>query len=138
MNNNSSEKKSAQLGMPYGTATNRLRKQILFSLLIKLGDNICFQCGKLIESVDVLSIEHKKAWLDKDPALFWDLDNIAFSHLFCNISAAQKIPVMPGNKRCTGCKTEHPIAAFGRNKHEPDGLQDKCKEYKNNYKKLRR
>lgn len=29
-------------------------------------------------------MEHKKAWLDTDVFLFWDISNIAFSHLDCN------------------------------------------------------
>jgi hypothetical protein len=36
------------------------------------------------------SIEHKQRWLDVDPALFWDLTNIAFSHFICNSRAGGK------------------------------------------------
>jgi len=76
--------KDDQLGMPYGTACHRLRKMILFDLLEKRGENVCYRCGKLIDTYDELSVEHKKAWLNVNPELFWDLDNIAFSHLRCN------------------------------------------------------
>lgn len=89
----SNEKKSATLGMPHGTACNRLRKNILFHLLKKLNENICFKCEIAIESVDDLSIEHKKPWEGRDPSLFWDIENIAFSHLHCNrphVNGAQK------------------------------------------------
>lgn len=82
--NKQNTKKFEQLGMPYGTACNRLRKMVLFNLLIKHGENMCYRCGRSIEDVKDLSIEHKKHWLDRDVALFWDLDNIAFSHLSCN------------------------------------------------------
>jgi len=92
------QKKSEQLGMPFGTANARLRKQILFHLLQKLGEDVCFQCGEKIESVDDLSIEHKKAWLDESVDLFWDLDNIAFSHLKCNISVRRSGYSCPGNQ----------------------------------------
>ena len=81
---NSNKKKSEFLGIPYGTATNKLRKNIMFRLLQKMGENVCFKCGHVIEKVDDLSIEHKLPWEGRDVALFWDLDNIAFSHLFCN------------------------------------------------------
>lgn len=86
------KKKADQLGMPHGTASGRLRKSILFNLLKKYSLNVCFQCGNLIVSVDDLSIEHKIPWLDShDPVkLFFDLDNIAFSHFSCNVSAARK------------------------------------------------
>ncbi|RPJ69204.1 MAG: hypothetical protein EHM20_16665, partial [Alphaproteobacteria bacterium] len=64
MKNN--EKKSKQLGMPIGTATAVLRKNILFSLIKQLELDVCFQCGEKIESVDNLSIEHKVPWLDSE------------------------------------------------------------------------
>ena len=88
---NSTEKKNMQLGMPLGTASARLRKKILFSLLKENKKNICYQCGKPIESEDELSIEHKIPWLDSSnpKELFFSLDNIAFSHLVCNVKAAR-------------------------------------------------
>lgn len=87
----SNQKKSEQLGIPHGTAQNKLRKKILFHLMQKCGMDTCFQCGEKIESIDKLSIEHKKPWLDSDDpvGLFFDLDNIAFSHLYCNRLAAR-------------------------------------------------
>ena len=78
--------KSNFLGMPFGTAMNKLRKMVLFDLLKKNGKNTCYRCNKEIVSVDDLSIEHKKSWLNVDASLFWDLDNIDFSHLMCNCS----------------------------------------------------
>jgi hypothetical protein len=53
-------RKSAFLGMPHGTASNRLRKMIMFHLLEKLGENFCFSCRQKIESVDELTVEHKQ------------------------------------------------------------------------------
>ena len=53
-------RKSAFLGMPHGTAANRLRKMVMFHLLQKHGENICFQCGEKIATADELSIEHKQ------------------------------------------------------------------------------
>lgn len=84
----SNEEKTKQLGMPIGTATAILRKNIMFSLIKQLQLNNCFRCGKEIKIVDDLSIEHKEAWLHsgKPVELFFSLDNIAFSHLKCNIS----------------------------------------------------
>ncbi len=83
-------KKSKQLGMPFGTASNRLKKTILFHLLIKLKENICFQCNKEIRNEKELSIEHKEPWLDNDTKLFWDINNIAFSHLSCNCRESRR------------------------------------------------
>lgn len=90
MKNN--DKKAAQLGMPIGTAGNRLRKAIIFKLLEESNQNFCFQCGAEIESVNELSIEHKVPYLDSGKAqeLYFDLDNIGFSHLSCNCSASRR------------------------------------------------
>ena|SRR5712664_1866660 len=92
---NSNQKKDATLGMPHGTANNRLRKNILFHLLKKHDENYCVRCEQLIESVDDLSIEHIKPWEGISAELFWDLENIAFSHLHCNR------PHVQGNKKYT-------------------------------------
>lgn len=112
---NSNKKKSLQLGMAHGTAANRLRKMILFSLLRQLELDTCFQCGREIESIENLSVEHKVPWLDSaDPiSLFFDLDNIAFSHLSCNVGAARQ--TKPRTAKCgdkgatryySGCRCE--------------------------------
>lgn len=86
------DKKIKQLGIDPATAASRLKKEILFHYIKKAGENYCHQCGvEIINSLE-LSIEHKIPWLDSDDPnkLFFDLDNIAFSHLSCNISAARK------------------------------------------------
>ncbi len=87
-----SKKKAKQLGMPFGTATNRLRKRVMFNLIQKSELDICFQCGEIIESVGDLSVEHKTPWMDSNNPveLFFDLSNIAFSHIKCNIGSARK------------------------------------------------
>jgi hypothetical protein len=109
------------LGMPWGTASNRLRKEILFNLLKKYHENVCYRCDKEIETSQELSIEHKKAWLNVDVKLFWDLDNIAFSHLICNVGDGRrqgKSPIKHGTfsgyahyecrcDECTKANTEY-------------------------------
>lgn len=76
--------KSAQLGMNHTTARSRLVKNIMFDMVRRLDEDNCFRCGVKIGSPDELSIEHRIPWLHNSPALFWDLNNIAFSHLACN------------------------------------------------------
>ena len=82
----SNEDKSALLGLNFSTATQRLRKLILWSIVRETNRDICFRCSQRIESVDDLSIEHKQPWQSApDPrTAFFDLNNIAFSHLWCN------------------------------------------------------
>ena len=119
MKNN--DKKNEQLGMPHGTAQGKLRKSILFTLLKKHGENICHQCKEEISSVDELSIEHKVPWLNSPNPLelFFDVENIAFSHLNCNVGARKKPDSRHGSNRkytvygcrCDLCKEAHALVA---------------------------
>lgn len=78
------EKKNNFLGVPISKAQYELKRRIIFMLIVESGRIKCYRCGKDL-SVDDYSVEHKKDWLWKDPDLFWDLDNISFSHKKCNI-----------------------------------------------------
>jgi len=88
--NDGNKRKASVLGISHGTASNRLRKMVMFSLLVKLGENFCYQCGDKILTSAELSLEHKKPWLRAENPVetFFDLDNVAFSHLSCNAGAA--------------------------------------------------
>jgi hypothetical protein len=103
---NSNRKKELQLDSPIGTATARLRKSIMFQMSQKLEMDICYQCGERIVSVNDFTIEHKIPWLDsKNPKqLFYDLDNIAFSHHSCNIRAAKRVKVHGQQRYARGCR----------------------------------
>jgi hypothetical protein len=83
-------RRAKKLGMPFGTAMGRLRKSIMYKLAGLAGLLSCFRCGRPIENESEFSIDHKKSWwLAEDPvAVFFDLTDIAFSHAFCNGSAA--------------------------------------------------
>lgn len=83
------ELKDRLLGMPHGTAANRLRKMVLFSVLRQFGLNICFRCNRAIDTERDLSLEHKTPWQSApDPvAMFFEIANIAYSHLSCNSGA---------------------------------------------------
>ena len=108
------KEKTKQLGIDPGTASNRLKKNLLFEFAKKLDMHWCYQCGAEIEDCDDFTIEHKTPWLhSEDPrGLFFDIDNIAFSHKSCNYSAARKRKGMPCPSltayrkgcRCDDCK----------------------------------
>jgi len=85
------DKKSAQLGMSAGTASNRLVKDLLWNFIVRCGDCNCCKCGQPMAR-DTFSIEHLDPWLDSlDPvSMFFDLENIGYSHLSCNIGSARK------------------------------------------------
>tara|TARA_R110000772_G_C13041740_1_gene413020 strand:- start:57 stop:446 length:390 start_codon:yes stop_codon:yes gene_type:complete len=112
---NSKKIKKDQLGMDPSTASNRLKKQLMYVLAVKLDMHWCFQCAAKIESSKDMSIEHKTPWLhSEDPkGLFFDIDNIAFSHNSCNYRASRgSYPRVPCPSaaayrrgcRCEGCK----------------------------------
>lgn len=94
------------------TASNRLVKDVLFKLAVDAGHK-CFQCGgELVR--DSFSIEHKVPWLDScNPiALYFDTENIAFSHHGCNVGARRKVPARCGTRsmyskgcRCNLCRS---------------------------------
>ncbi len=126
----SSARKSAFLGMPHGTAVGRLRKQILFMLLEKLDETTCFKCNLPIKTSEELSIEHKLPWEGRSVELFWDLSNIAFSHLKCNTPnkrfAGRIYP--EGKSWCCTHKQFLSIDSFWKNKGRREGLMSMCKE----------
>jgi len=72
-----------------------------FDLIKRLNLDLCYRCGYKIEHECELSIEHKESWLDSSnpKKLFFDLENIGFSHLSCNCKSARNV------KRGTG---KHP------------------------------
>jgi hypothetical protein len=136
MSRDSNAKKTALLGIPHGTAQHRLRKNILFHTLKKFGENKCFKCEKDIESSDDLSIEHKKAWQSGgSPALFWDMENIAFSHLKCNrpeVQAGGRKPFTrpEGMNWCVPGQHFAPIEDFYKDVSNLFGLQNWCKAHR--------
>ena len=85
--------KTKQLGEPHGTASNKLRKLLLYSLAQQLGLSMCFRCNLPIEHIDQFSIDHKIPWQDSDDpkGLFFSLENIAFSHSSCNSKAGRRL-----------------------------------------------
>lgn len=131
----SNTKKSDTLGMPHGTAAHRLRKMLLFKYVQKAGDDICYRCKLKIDKIDDLSIEHKKSWEGISADLFWDLDNIAYSHIRCNVpnnhrgSGVFKRKVGPsGTAWCIGHKNFVSVNSFYKNKTRWSGLEQYCVE----------
>lgn len=120
-------KSADQLGMDWAKARYKLSKMLLFKMAHEAGYGDCFQCGRLIDDIDTFSVDHKQPWRDVDAALFWDLNNIAFSHLSCNSRAAKRggepiPPIGDNEKYCGRCKnvkqmTDFPPAASRRDSY---------------------
>jgi hypothetical protein len=101
--------KDKALGMSHGSAVHKLRKKLLFDMANRLGLLKCHQCGAQIASVEEFSIEHKVPWQKsmspKDT--FFDLSNIAFSHLSCNARAADRTQFLLREVSKTHCPKGH-------------------------------
>ncbi|SRR6266700_680363 len=130
----SNEKKNATLGMHHGTAAGRLRKILLFDCLQRHNENVCVRCGKTISTADELSIEHLKPWEGVSAELFWDLKNIAYSHLGCNRphsypkQTAKRRIAPPGMVWCYICKDFEPTSEFDKNTARWTGYQAFCRK----------
>jgi hypothetical protein len=133
MGSNSNARKNETLGMPYGTATGKLRKNVLFSLLQRHEENVCVRCNAVIADIDDLSIEHIKPWEGISADLFWDLDNVAFSHIKCNrphrTDGLRKVGP-EGTAWCIRHKDFQPVEEFHKNPSRWNGLSPYCKECK--------
>jgi len=92
MSKTSNQVKTELLGIPWGTANNRMKKMLIWHLVKQLELDQCYRCENEIETIEELSIEHKEAWQQADDpsAVFFDMENITFSHLFCNSGAARR------------------------------------------------
>lgn len=86
------DKKAKQLGMNPSTAQGRLIKDLLWDFIVKAGKDSCCKCGGKMER-GTFSIEHVTPWLDSENplGLFFDLQNISYSHLSCNVRDARKV-----------------------------------------------
>lgn len=132
--------------MPFGIACHRLRMKILLSLLQECNKDICYQCGKKIKTVKTLSIEHKQPWLDhpeNNNDLFWNLNNIAFSHRKCNKphthGAIKKRYIGPkGTVWCSKCQIFKKTEYFTKQKNKWSGYHAWCKKCRVKYDNMKR
>ncbi len=116
--------------MPFGTACARLKKNVFFDLVKKVSLSRCFRCGKFIETAEELSIDHKVDWMGSDISLFWDIENIAFSHRKCNKPRVERMrkPLGPNGERwCAGCKNYLPYESFSKDSTRWNGVNWRCK-----------
>ena len=120
--------KNEQLGMSHGAACSKLRKQLLFKYVSLAGENFCYQCGEEIINIDEFTIEHKQPWLHESADLFWDMENIAFSHSICNMKAARR----PMKNDSDTCKNGHIGKRFRAKSGSPE-----CYDCKNDSRRAR-
>lgn len=132
MSNARKQQEAKILGMSFGTACGRLRRLVMLHLLQRHGENVCFKCGKLILRVEELTLEHKQPWRAGGATLFWDLDNIAFSHARCNLRTGWvKREVIAGMLWCSACKQSRPTTYFHKETRQRTGYAVLCKDCAN-------
>jgi len=86
---------------------NQLTRRVLFRFIQEAGLTSCHRCGLALTQSD-FSLDHILPWRNSENAeeLFWDIDNIAFSHRGCN-SAESRTAV--SRRKQTHCKRGHPF-----------------------------
>ncbi len=126
MGKNSVLKKSQYLGVSMGTANQRLTRRILFHLLQKHQEDYCFKCKNKIETIEELTIEHIKPWLNKDSNLFWDLNNVSFSHHKCNKVHTTSRKCAVGLFWCQHCRKCMSTESFGSPKDASGRKRSYC------------
>jgi hypothetical protein len=128
----------SELGLLPTTANLRLSRSLLFNYAKRLGMGNCFRCGKEIISIEDFTLDHKQEWRHNDPRLFWDIDNIAFSHQLCNASSNRVARFYQArtHKKCNECKEEKDLNSFGtRIQRGQKRYRSFCNECRNKRKK---
>ncbi len=129
------DKKKLQLGMNPSTASHRLVKDVLWSLIVKTGQSLCCKCGGEM-SRETFSIEHIEPWLDSnDPVgLYFSLENIGFSHHSCNVKAARRKPAVCGTSaryNVHGCRCQLCVAARSSDRARTYTKEKRQEKYRN-------
>lgn len=83
---------SDELGMSMGKARNILIRKLMWQMIVETGRTSCYHCGKEMTE-DNYSIEHVIPWRysEKPSEMFFELDNISYSHHSCNSAAARRV-----------------------------------------------
>lgn len=136
-------KRNELLGMNHTVAMKRLYRMLILRYMQFHGHDSCFKCGKKIENIETLSIEHKEPWFNSaDPVkTFWDMDNLAFSHIRCNTREGghRSKGRTEGMEWCSRCKQFLPVDHFtawnnGVQRRSVSSYCTKCKsEYSKEY-----
>lgn len=126
-------KKKEQLKINPSTASGRLVKDLLWDFILKSGKGICCKCGKEMTRA-TFSIEHLKPWLDSDDpiGLYFDINNIAYSHLTCN-SGDRRRTLAPCGTRSAykrGCRCEDCTKASAKDQRDRYCPKTRQKRYR--------
>ncbi len=88
-------------------ANRVLMKDLVFDYAQQLGLTNCLRCGKPLTRGD-FTLDHKTPWRGMDNAkeLFFDIENIRFSHFSCNSSAPKRTSKHGYSRYAQGCRCD--------------------------------
>lgn len=77
-------------------------------------------------------MDHMQNWIDADSSVFWDVSNVAFSHVLCNVRASRGHSNVhrshpDGTHWCSKHKGYLPQSEFYVTRQSPTGLPYWCK-----------
>ena len=119
--------KHSLLGMNPSTASHRLVKDLLWKMIVELKQNSCYHCNVEMTR-ETFSIEHKKPWMCSEEPLktYFDLENISFSHLSCNVGAARKPNKLSDEEReASRLRANEKKKLFERSRYTPERRREK-------------
>jgi hypothetical protein len=127
--------KDKQLGQSFGSACGKLRRMMMFHMAQQLQQDQCMRCRKKIERFEDFTLDHKVDWQNNDPALFWDISNIGFSHAKCNRPRHfLKRKVGPtGTAWCGKCRDFLTVESFAKSRRHWNGFKEWCRKCTSEY-----
>lgn len=119
MNREKAKEHANSIGHSTVPHANRvLMKDLVFAYATRLDLNLCYRCNKRLTRED-FTIDHVKPWRNKPNSqeLFFDVNNIRFSHHSCNSANTAIKKITHGTQRmynrhrcrCTSCKEAHRV-----------------------------
>lgn len=105
---------------------------MMFHLAEQLELTHCYKCDTLIESARDMSLDHREPWRKVSAELFWDLDNLAFTHKWCNkVDRPARKTGPEGQSWCSKCKTFKDVDQFSKAESRWNKLNHLCRECDN-------
>ena len=99
--------------------SRKIARILLLKYATELGKNFCFRCGRIISSIEEMSVDHIVP-ISVNLSLVFDADNLTLSHLSCNIGVksnnadVQGYYLRTGHRKCGKCDRTDDIVEFRR------------------------
>jgi hypothetical protein len=126
-------------GQSSGKAMNKLLRDIIWHQLEQHGKTSCYRCNEPMAR-ETFSIDHVKPWrrdhVDSE-ALFFDMDNIEFSHSRCNSQVSYDERRHPCGTpaayyrgcRCEDCTVSAAYDRQGKKTYDPEKRREQYERH---------